>query len=519
MHPTITLLCQFLRSFLLLLLSISLSVSYVYAQELTSWKATGRGGVATTFATDYHALGVNPANLAIRKSFRDPKVTFGFMEANIGFFAEKVEFLDVFRSFTAGSFFSPNTNYQFEYARKQQAVAEIANKPLSATVNATLFGVHFSGEKFGGLAFSVRDRMDFYSRTNETISSIIFLGQNSPYFTRLLLSNGEEIANTPDLPVEVREEVVFGFRPENEALTYGEVMDGSRVRMNWVREYNIAYGVKIFDSYNVQIFGGLGMRYISGISHINLDARNGQFVRDNISLSPSFPIQGFDIDNPSGVGYEPKSGLARYMLPKPIGNGYGIDIGLNMVIKRNLYIGASLINYGSIRWTGNVYSLNNGILAQIEGAGFDNYNFIRYSPETFVLGGEGSALSWTGSSEIEQELPTMIRAGISYDFFRTAHIGLDVVLPQNDAPGNLENPLLALGVDVQLNRIFTLSSGVSTGGNQGDNINIPVGITYNAPRRHYEIGFATQDLSSFIGDIEGGGNNISFALAVLRFKF
>ena len=76
-----------------------------------------------------------------------------------------------------------------------------------------------------------------------------------------------------------------------------------------------------------------------------------------------------------------------------------------------------------------------------------------------------------------------------------------------------------LGIDFHLNRIITLSSGISTGGNQGDNINIPAGITYNAPRRHYELGFATQDLSSFIGDIEGGGNNISFAIASLRFKF
>lgn len=504
---------------LLTFFSFFFSSNFVLAQELTSYSATGRGGIATTFATDYHAIGVNPANLAIRKSFRDPRVTFGFMEGNIGFFSENITFGQILKSYYPKGF-NDGKNYQLSYAQKAKAASNLANTPISTTINATLFGFHISSEKYGGFAFSVRDKLDFYSKTNSTISDILFLGQNAPYFSSLLLSNGQTIANSSDLSEEVREQVVFGFRPEDESLSYGEIMNNSTIQMLWTREYNFAYGAKIIDSYNVQVFAGVGGRYISGISLIDLEAKDNKFIGETIALSPSFPITGFDIPSPTDLGYQPKNGFGRFAFPKPVGHGYGIDIGLNVVIKRNLYVGASLVNYGKMNWTGNVYNLTNGILAQTQGTGFDNYNFVSYSPETFQLGGEGSALSWEGSAKFQNELPAMIRAGASYDFFKTAHLGFDVVIPLNpDAPGSLASPLYAVGGDLRLNKLFTLSSGISTGGNQDFNINIPIGLTYHARKGHYEAGFSTQDISSFIADVEGGGNNISFAFGFLRFKF
>lgn len=65
-----------------------ISASFVRAQEgSSSYSAVGRGGVATTFVTDYRAIGVNPANLGLNQSHRDPKITFGFFEINSTFFS------------------------------------------------------------------------------------------------------------------------------------------------------------------------------------------------------------------------------------------------------------------------------------------------------------------------------------------------------------------------------------------------------------------------------------------------
>ena len=56
--------------------------------ESTAFSATGRGGVATTFATDYQTIGINPANLGFVKSFRDPLITFGIGEFSTTITAE-----------------------------------------------------------------------------------------------------------------------------------------------------------------------------------------------------------------------------------------------------------------------------------------------------------------------------------------------------------------------------------------------------------------------------------------------
>ena len=47
--------------------------------ENSSFTATGRGG-ATTFVTDYQALGINPANLGWHSEFEDKKFSMGFNE-------------------------------------------------------------------------------------------------------------------------------------------------------------------------------------------------------------------------------------------------------------------------------------------------------------------------------------------------------------------------------------------------------------------------------------------------------
>ena len=503
------------RLFFVLTLLVVLATP-IFGQELTSYAVTGRGGVATTFATDYQAIGVNPANLAIRRSFRDPRITFGFLEGNIGFYAENVTFGQILKSYFPKAF-NKGINYQFSYAEKEEAARDLSNASISTTINATLFGIHYSSPKLGGFAFSIRDKLDFYSKTNPTLSEILFLGQNASFFSSLLLSNGEIITNNSEVTSEQRDQVVFGFNEDS--VSYGTVMNNSTIQMLWTREYNFAYGAKIVDSYDVQVFAGIGGRYINGITLIDLEAQNNEFIGETIALSPSFPVEGFDIDSPTDVGYQPKKGFGRFAAPKPIGRGFGIDVGINVVIKRNFYVGAALVNYGNMSWTGNVYNLTDGILAQTQGIGFDNYNFITYSPETFQLGGEGSALSWEGSAEFDDALPAMARVGASYEFFKTAHVGFDILVPVNpDAPGSLANNLYAIGGDLRINKLFTLSSGISTGGNQDFNINIPLGLIYHARRGHYEAGFSTQDISSFIGDIEGGGKNISFALGFLRFK-
>ena len=77
-----------------LLLLFSLFLTGIYAAfgqaEGSVVSATARAGVATTFVTDYHSIGINPANLGLRTKYETKHFTFGLLETNISGFAKGV---------------------------------------------------------------------------------------------------------------------------------------------------------------------------------------------------------------------------------------------------------------------------------------------------------------------------------------------------------------------------------------------------------------------------------------------
>lgn len=52
--------------------------------EGSSFSATGRGGTATSFVTDYQAIGINPANLGFDTDFH---IALGIGEFGYGFYS------------------------------------------------------------------------------------------------------------------------------------------------------------------------------------------------------------------------------------------------------------------------------------------------------------------------------------------------------------------------------------------------------------------------------------------------
>jgi hypothetical protein len=504
-----------LRNVLYLALVLCWSVPALAQLELSAFTATGRG-VATTFTTDYQTIGINPANLGFRKSFRDPMLTVGFMEFNASFFSEALS-----RGELARSVFNPRF-YNFSPEEKEQAVERFSNRALSINLDAMLFGISVSLPKWGGFAFSIRDRVQYFSRLNREVSQILFLGHNSPYFTDLLLSNGRIISNTPGLSAELRDQVVAGFTSEEDARIYSDLLDGSRISSSWYREFNLSYGVKLIDQYNFALHAGAGVKLINGIALIDLLAEGGQLIQDNISMSPTFGLDfgnDLQVSNPSFVGLNRSaSNIDKLLGARPVGRGLGLDLGINMVIKRNFYLGIAANNIGGMRWTGNAYRLNDGLLREIQGTGVNTFNILATSESSLQFAGDKSPLQWQGTNEITQQLPSVVRIGGSYEYFRTFHIGFDVIIPANRVAGNIEQPIYAIGGDYRINRWLKISSGINFGGNQGNRPNIPAGITYNASRRFYEFGIATRDISSYLVNLDGG-STLSFAGGFARFKF
>lgn len=512
--------CMYIMKKLVYTIFLFLGFQSVFAQEQNSFKATGRGGVATTFATDYQAIGVNAANLGIRKNFRDPSFTFGFLETNLFFSSEDLDRNELFHSI-----FNPKAASikLGSHEEKKEAAERMTNSKIAANIELTWFGFHYSRPKFGGIAVSMVDRMQLSLFLGKTASEIAFLGYNASYFSSLSLTNGLVIPNNPNVSDIQREQVYLGAVPSDSAQTYAKVLDGTRISSMWFREYNLSYGKKTIDEYNFSLHLGVGYRFISGIALLNIESRNGVLEQNSLSLSPTF---GLNFNNdpaivkaPGFIPADPNASILQQALfAKPVGYGNGFDFGLNMVIRRNLYIGFAINNIGSITWDGNVTSLNkDGKLAQFAAAGLNTYSFFDGS-NAFQFGGDESALKIVGVPPIKTELPTVIRAGISYEYFKTFHIGIDIIAPQKRTAGSLNSPIIAIGGDWQINRLIKLSSGFSIGGNT-DRLNFPIGFTYTGLRRRYELGASIRDVRTLLIDIKNGGSTLSFSTGFLRFRF
>ncbi len=510
-----------------LLLSAS-CVSFSFAQELSNYTATGRGGVATTFATDYQATSINPANLGIKKSFRDPNYTLGLFDFNTTIFAEALTRRELLNAAFRAS--NPRFNFQ-NFDQKAQAAENMANTNVALNVDALILGASACFKGGHNLAFAVRDRIQFFARINQNTAEIAFLGYNAGYFPELLLSNGQVVPNPRNprnagssLSETQQQQVVLGgfLNNPDSAEIYSRIMEGSRISSSWYREYNLSYGRQLFDSYNFSLFVGGGAKLIRGFMLIDVAAQNGTLNPSVISISPTFGVDFGEGDGstPQSPSFRPPqdaSTFRKVLFPSAVGGGFGFDIGLTAIVKQNLYIGAALTNLGTIRWDGNVYEVNDGRLVNFAGAGLDNYNLLAVNQGAFQFAGDQSPLSWQGTDEIRESLPSTARVGVSYEFFRTFHVGIDVVAPLNKVAGNMEQTLVAIGGDFRPSKIFRISTGINFGGNNGGAVNFPVGVTYISQRGFYEAGIATRDLTTYFANI-GDGSTLSFALGFFRLK-
>ncbi len=490
----------------------------VLAQEQGVFTIVGRAGVSTASVSDYQSLSINPANLGLRKSFRDAYVSIGFLETNITAASEALTRKELYNAVFKAS----ETNFTFQ--QKTAAATKIADKTHALEAGITLFAVSVSLPKFGGFGFAVKDQINFRGRFNQESSQIVMLGANSPVFPFLQLSDGTEVANDPSLPASVREQVVRGyFKDSTAAPRYSDIIGNSRMAMAWTREYQFGYGNKIIDSYNFELYAGASVRIINGIALIDMDAKNGDLDRGVISMSPSFGLEfGGDDDeasaeNPTFKGFRNSNPLTKILAAEPVGNGIGFDFGMNLRIKKRIYFAASLTNLGKMNWTGNVYKLNNGRLAELEGYGYNNFNFFRTSASGLQFAGSRSPLGWSGTKPISTDLPATLRCGLSYDYFGKFLVGGEVIAPLKDTPGGLENVFIGIGGEYLIGRLIKVSFGVTQGGNQGNRIYLPLGLSYTGLRNSYEMGIATRDVLTYLSG--GDGSIISFSTGFLRFKF
>ncbi|PCH98104.1 MAG: hypothetical protein COB85_02210 [Bacteroidetes bacterium] len=479
-----------------ILLTMGWSISYGQS-EMSAFTATGRAGTATTFVTDYQSMGINPANLGW-KAKNEKMISFGLLEGGFSMYSEALAKSELVASLKTG-------NTEFTTAEKIKAAEEFTQTDLSMNFDLQWIGIGVQpSKKVGGFAFGVKERFQWFSNFGETLSQILFLGYQADYFTKLILNDGDTIDNISDLPDTTIAKIVKGY--SDLPKKFSDIIDDSRMSMSWYREFNLSYGRVIIDKDKFSLYGGIGLKYLSGMAMFDISATNGDLEAFS-AVTPAFGINYGDSvadDNPSTVT---SSGL----FPKAVGTGFGFDIGFSAILVEKLKIGIALNDIGSITWNGNVYKASDDKLVDMTSAGFASYNIIKESEDIM---GDSGVFNWSGVHEKKVSLPTNLRFGASFMPNEKFEAGFDLILPLNKVAGNYQKVLLGVGLDVIPVPWFKVSTGFSVGGNYG--FNLPLGLLFSLGEGTWEVGVASRDIITFFSK---NSPTLSASVGLLRFRF
>lgn len=453
-------------------------------------------GIATTMATDYHAVGINPANLGRPQRYEGKRITFGLVEPGFSFYSGALHSGD-FRERVLGS------DYRFTPAERDEAAMRFANENSHFQLDATVFGFAYQHEKIGGFGFRISDQLRWDSRFSPRLSQLLFEGHRSDYFDLLVLATGDTVNNYSGMSIDSLQMVVRGVASEPQY--FGRLANGSHLHASWIRSYAFSYGRSIVHSEGLDLHIGIGLRYLQGFAIADVRARNNNLTAFS-ALSRDF---GVTYTN-NGVEDQQGRSFAGIATPRPVGTGFGYDFGVSATLKERWHIAASVVNLGSMRWSGEVHRANDAALVDLTSAGLDSYNFVEGLGEVVT---ESSLLEWSSGAQQTTALPATARFGTSYRINKTFELGVDAVWPLDDNPGSMSAPMYALGSDIAPAKWVRFGLGVMTGG--GYPVRIPVGITFVAGNGTWEAGVASRDAITYLAD---RSPVVSLAMGFLRFR-
>ena len=468
-----------------------------------AYTAVGKG-VATTFVTDYHSLGINSSALGWGNEY-NKKFTTGSTEFNLGFYSDSLssdKLKQLFKSIRQSA--SGNGVDTAGWQAQRQYAQDYLNSGVTMDMNFNWLGFSFQSEKLGGIAFNISENYTWYSRLNENTTDLIFNGRSASYFDSLTVVIGTDtstILNSASLSSDTLDAVISGSA--NVPLGLTEFFDGTEIRFAWNRHYNFGYGRKVFGKDSTfMLYAGIGGRFIQSMAMLNVGP-DGIYS----SFNPNY-----DIDYGAIANSNPSNFTQTGALPKPVGSGYGVDLSVSAILFNKLKLAAAVNNIGSVTYTRNVYTVNDTLVANMEVAGLSNYDLTN---SVYNLLEDGGIINLVGEEKYTLRNAATYRLGASLQLGQRVHLGMDVVGPfDRDNPGSLSNPVISLGGEVRVLKWLHLSAGYLGGGIYKHNI--PVGVNFVFGGGTYECGISSRDALTFFMD---GSNSISTAFGFARVRF
>lgn len=498
------------KNYFILTVALFLYIKAYAQTQSIAYSSVGKG-VATTFVTDYHCLGINSSALGWGTGYERKKITTGSSEFSLGIYSDNLSsnklkklYGSVKDNVLKKSISSSDLNAQ------REAVANYAQAGISLFADYNWFGFAYQGKRFGGIAFNINESYSFNTKLNQTTTDLIFRGKLANYFDSLTIVFGTDttnIKNSNNLSSDSLNHVISGSI--GVPLKLSSITNGSNIQLLWNRSYNFGYGRKIIgiDSI-IEIYGGVGVRYIQSMAMFNLTS-NQEGLKMYSSITPSFNVNYGSIANLNPSNYNVSNGV----LPKSVGNGYGIDLSASIILFKKLKVALAVNNLGNVTYTRNVYQVRDTLLGNISLSGLNNYD-ITHSVNQLVQ--SNGILKLVGTEKYVLNNASNIRFGASFQPFKFIHFGFDMIAPfRKETPGSIQNSVFSFGGEIRVLKRIALSVGYFGGGIYQNNI--PVGINFILKDGKYEFGISSRDALRFFTPSKG--HSLSTAFGFARFRF
>ncbi|NOY06738.1 MAG: conjugal transfer protein TraF [Chlorobi bacterium] len=422
-----------------------------HAQPLSrSARSVGMANSGTSLVTGVDAFGVNPANLAAPSG---SLVSIGLLPLGVVGGTDFLDFGTYQKYFTGVDDGTGNfQQYYLTESDKTFLLDQFAGNTgnLTLDVGFKLLAVNVNSP-VGAFGFYLGDRV----AANLTLSK--------DYADFLL--NG----NTP-----------------------GRTFDFSETQFasSWTREYGLSYAVSITPVRRVlSLQFGATAKLVQGFAYFGTERLRSTFTTD----ANTYAITGTSDMRANYAGTEfftrTINPFAFNPFPRPVGTGFGLDLGVSTTYLSFLTIGASITDIGSINWNRSARTIVAESNFLIDNVANDN----QVSSLWDELNGDDVAVD-----AFRSPLPTAFHFGASVDFrnfyFYRAPLALAMAVHKgfNNEPGNSENWRIGLGGEWEGLDGFPLRTGIMLGGYQPVMFAFGIGIRIE----RFTLDIATDNISS-----------------------
>lgn len=410
-----------------------------------------------TFLTnyyDYEAMGINPANLSANRR-EGKKLSLGLMQTNFLLFNRTLK-TDLIHGGGVSRLTDPA--HWFD---------DILVERTHVAMDNTILGLNFNTKKAGSFGLNIKTQVLAEVELNGAFEDLDF--------------EGTSFANLPEIIMTTIQE-----NPEN--LPPGET---SIVRMNVVNEFGIAYSRRMVATPNVQLYGGVGGKYMMGFADIGLQFNNHQ-IAGYYSLSSILP-DAFGGDSTS----------AEVQQAKKFCHGFGTNAGFLLRWKK-LRANVSVTDIGFIKWpVKDLFVTKEDVAGEV------------LTEEEINDAIHDAITDFQRDADGKEWLPAKLLLGASYDVHKYVSFYLDVIAPLNDAQRNMTRPTVGVGTWLSLKNVLTLR----TGANLIDKklVAIPMWLSlFAGKKKSFEMSIGTSDFLAFFLENRG---YMQAETALMKFHF